>query len=304
MFDRILLATTASPACDDAANVAFDLAQKYNSELIVFHVLGIPTRGFSPFITDSRTGEKESYYDENYLALVKEEMGNTYEKQFAEFPDAKIETVVGAPHTEILRAARKMDVDLIVMGSHTRSHEDIGAARYRAVVGSTLQKVAKASRAPVLMISRPCLTCWWYFSNIVVGVDFSKASMSAFQFALKTAREIPCRLHIFHCVDIRNQELSQEEIEARVQEARQKVDEKYLKQLGDFDAFEVDVWEGSPHVEILKYARRKEADLIVMAHHTREIDPEKALLGSTVEQVILRASCPVCSVNRPDKIDV
>ncbi len=42
-----------------------------------------------------------------------------------------------------------------------------------------------------------------------------------------------------------------------------------------------------------------------MAHHTRETDPELALLGSTVEQVVLRSSCPVASVNHPDKaIDV
>jgi len=38
-----------------------------------------------------------------------------------------------------------------------------------------------------------------------------------------------------------------------------------------------------------------------MAHHTREIDPELALLGSTVEQVVLRSACPVASVNHPDK---
>ena len=56
-------------------------------------------------------------------------------------------------------------------------------------------------------------------------------------------------------------------------------------------------------MEILKFAREKSADLIVMAHHTREIDPEKALLGSTVEQVVLRSACPVASVNRPDKVD-
>ena len=39
-----------------------------------------------------------------------------------------------------------------------------------------------------------------------------------------------------------------------------------------------------------------------MAHHTRELDPDKSKLGSTLEQVVLRATCPVASVNRPDKI--
>ncbi|RPJ70574.1 MAG: hypothetical protein EHM15_11605, partial [Desulfobacteraceae bacterium] len=46
----------------------------------------------------------------------------------------------------------------------------------------------------------------------------------------------------------------------------------------------------------------RQADLIVMAHHAREIDPEEAELGSTVEQVVLRAACPVASVNHPDKV--
>ena len=55
-------------------------------------------------------------------------------------------------------------------------------------------------------------------------------------------------------------------------------------------------------MEVLKYSRDKQADLIVMAHHAREIDPEKAVLGSTVEQVVLRSACPVASVTHPDKV--
>ncbi|HKI81939.1 MAG TPA: universal stress protein, partial [Pseudodesulfovibrio sp.] len=38
------------------------------------------------------------------------------------------------------------------------------------------------------------------------------------------------------------------------------------------------------------------------AHHSRELDPELASLGSTLEQVILRAGCPVVSVSKPDKV--
>ncbi len=93
----------------------------------------------------------------------------------------------------------------------------------------------------------------------------------------------------------------QSEIEARIEKARKKIETKYLSQLKGFDNFDVGIREGTPYVEILKFAREKQADLIVMAHHTREIDPELALLGSTVEQVVLRSSCPVTSVNHPDK---
>ncbi len=57
MFKKILFATTASPACDNAAKVAFDLEMKWDAKLCVFHVLGVPSRGFSSFVTDVRTGE-------------------------------------------------------------------------------------------------------------------------------------------------------------------------------------------------------------------------------------------------------
>lgn len=303
MFNKILFATTASPACDNAAKVAFDLEMKWDAKLFVFHVLGVPTRGYSPFVTDVRTGETEQI-DPDYVEWVKEEMKNTYADLLKDSENSTLEAVIGVPHREILRKARAEDLDLIVMGAHTRE-EDIGAARYRSVVGSTMQKVAKSARCPVVIISRPCTTCWKLFSNIVVGIDFSKPAASSFLWAARLAREVNARLHIFHAVDIGTSQSEiikgQAEIEARIEDAREKIGARYLSKLKEFDNFEVGVREGMPYVEILKFAREKQADLIVMAHHTREIDPELALLGSTVEQVVLRSSCPVASVNHPDK---
>lgn len=297
MFKKILFATTASPTCDNAAKVAFDLELKWDAKLIVFHVIGVPTRGFSPFITDSRTGDTEEI-DADYFDWVKEEMKNTY-NGLLEDSEASLEVAVGHPHREILRMARKEDVDLIVMGAHTRE-EDVGASRYRSVVGSTMQKVAKAARCPVVIISRPCTTCWKLFSNIVFGTDFSKAADSAFTWASSLAKQVGAKLHIFHAVDIENGS-TQEEIEKKIEAARETIQQRYISRLKDFDNYGIEIWEGTPYVEILKFTREVQGDLIVMAHHTREVDPELALLGSTVEQVVLRASCPVASVNHPDK---
>jgi len=304
MFEKILFATTASGSCDDAAHVAFDLAKKYNSKMTLFHVLGFPTRGFSPFVEDVRTGNLEPY-GPDYVEWVKEEMKNTYVKQLAEVKDVELETMAGVPHTEILRKARKKDVDLIVMGAHTRQDE-VGAMRYRKIVGSTMQNVAKSARCPVLIISRPCTTCFWYFSNVVVATDFSKASDSAFKFAYKIAQEIGCKIHLFHAMDLSSgyagQELDQAEIEEKLKKAKKKMEDTYVPQMNDFDNYDIEAWEGIPYVEILKFARERNADLIIMAHHTKDVDPEQALLGSTVEQVVLRSTCPVASVNRPDKV--
>lgn len=304
MFKKILFATTASPACDDAARVAFDMAKRYDAKLTVFHVLGIPSRGFSQSVKDVRTGEEVSY-DSDYLDWVKEEMKNTYSKQLETHKECALEAIAGIPHTEILRIARKQNIDLIIMGSSTRAEDEDNYA-YRSIAGSTLQSVSKSARCPVLIIGRPVASFWGGFSNIVFGTDFSKASDAAFLFAHKLAKTLGCTLHLFHAFDISSVHsgkiMEQDEIEDKIMEARNRIKEKYVSKLKDFNDYEVEIWEGIPYVEIVKYARENYADLIVMAHHTRTPTPEKAKLGSTLEQVVLRATCPVASVNRPDKV--
>ena len=304
MFKKILFATTASPTCDNAAKVAFDLQLKWDAKLNVFHVLGIPSRGYSPFVTDVRTGELLEP-DADYIEWVKEEMKNTYDTLLEDSDNVVIEAAVGVPYREILRKARKEDIDLIIMGSHTRQ-EDVGAARYRSIVGSTMQKVAKSARCPVVIISRPCTTCWKLFSNIVFGTDFSKASDYAYQWAYNLAKEVGAKLHLFHACDLNTSiagvVLDQSEIENQIAKAKEKIEKRYISKMNGYDNYEMEVREGIPYVEILKFAREKTGDLIVMAHHTKEVDPEEAVLGSTVEQVALRSACPVASVNHPDKV--
>ena len=306
-YNKIFFATTASPTCDNAAKVAFDMAAKYGAELVVFHVLGVPTRGFSTKVQDVKTGEMEDLYDENYTALVKEEIRTYYEDLIETADTVRIEVTVGVPHTEILRHARKEAADLIIIGSHN-TDQDVASTRYRGVAGTTMRKVAKRARCPVAIISRPCTTCWKLFSNIVFATDFSRAADSAFLYAYKSAKAIGARLYLMHSYDLSASYAgggapTQGQIEAKVKEAEKLMQEKYISKMADYDNYEVAIWEGTPYVEILKYARDKQADLIVMAHHAREYDdPEDAEMGSTVEQVVLRSPCPVASVNHPDMI--
>lgn len=304
MFKKILFATTASPACHAAAKIAFELAEKYESELILLHVYGVPSHGSSFSITDYRTGEKDDV-GPDYVEWVKDEMKMTYESLIEKHGEPKFHILPGIPSTEILRYARNNDVDCIIMGAHTREDES-GAKRFRGIVGTTMQMVAQRARCPVLIISRPCETCFWYFNKIIFGTDFSKASLSAFKFAYKMAEHIGCKLYLFHALNIDKSDagvaLDQRQIEADIKAAKEKMESEYVSQMDDFDNYEIAIWEGTPYVELLKFAREKSADLVVMAHHTLNISPDEALLGTTVEQVVLRSACPVASVNRPDKL--
>ena len=304
MFKEILFATTASPACDDAARVAFDLAKRYDANLTALHIIGIPSRGYSPTVVDIRSGEEISC-DEDYLEWVKDEMKNTYARQIEQFQKCSIEAVAGVPYREILRSARKKGIDLIIMGASSKIDEEkTGYRRY--IAGSTLQAVAKAARCPVLIIGRPAASFWGGISSIVFSTDFSKASDAAFKFAYNTAKTLGCTLYIFHVLDISSihsgKIVSQDEIEDRIREARQKIRKKYVARIKEFDDYEIEIWEGIPYVEIVKFARENYCDLIVMAHHTKEADLAKLQFGSTLEQVVLRASCPVVSVTHEDKL--
>ena len=312
MFNKILLATTASPNCNNAANVAFGMRLKWDAQLIVLHVFGVHRRNYTPFNRDSRIDRKKGS-DKEYAALVIQKMKNIYAEALEHAENVTFEAKVGRPSKEILRKALEENADLIIMGAHTRE-EGVGPLRFRSVIGNTMQRVAISARCPVIIIGRPCTTAgklfsnfrsgWKLFPNIVFGTDFSKASDSAFLFAYKFAKEVGAKLYLFHALNIYHagQVREQTEIEEMIKDAKEKIEKRYISQLDGFDNYEVEVWEGIPYIEILKLARQKHCDLIVLAHHTKIIKSSLAPFGSTIEQVVLRAKQPVASVTRPDTV--
>jgi len=299
MFKKILFATSATEACDHAARVAFNMAQSYDAQICIFHVLGVPTRGFSQVVLDVKTKEKV-VLDDEYIAWVEEEIKVHYTKQLETVPNAEIKVAIGLPHREVLRTAREWAPDLIVMGGSTGDDED--SVYKKSMVGSTLQRVAKVAPCPLLVVNRPAASFWGGMSNVVFGTDFSKASDAAFRFALQLVRALDCELHIFHALDIGSMHLgrsmTQDEIESKIRESLRRIRGRYLPEMKDIPEFDFEVWEGIPYVEIVKYAREKHGDLIVMAHHTQKASQEDTRLGSNIEQVIVRAGCPVISINR------
>ena len=57
------------------------------------------------------------------------------------------------------------------------------------------------------------------------------------------------------------------------------------------------VLSGEPFVEIIRYARQENADLIVMATHGRT-GIEHMLLGSVAEKVVRKSPCPVLTIKK------
>jgi len=299
MFKKILFATSATAPSDHAARVAFNIARSYQSHLNIFHVMGVPSRGYSQMVVDVKTKERVDV-DEDYTAWVTEDIKTYYDKYLDESLDYTIDVAVGLPAREILRQAKTLKPDLILLGGSTGDEEE--SVYKKSSVGSTLQKVAKAAHCPVLVVNRPAASFWGGLSNIVFGTDFSKTSDKAFDFAIKVAKALDCELSVFHALDITSlhtgKMLSQDEIEQQIRESLRKIRARYEARLKELKNYSMDVWEGIPFIEIVKYARDKQADLLIMAHHSRKISSEDIRLGGNVEQVIVRAGCPVISINK------
>jgi YesN/AraC family two-component response regulator len=140
------------------------------------------------------------------------------------------------------------------------------------------------------------------FSDIVLATDFSEPAHHAFDFAFRMTQYYQANLHIFHVIPVAHDEdaliLDQADIKESIKDATEKMKNKYGPKLEGVAKHSFESWEGMPYVEVLKFARWRNADLIIMAHHSKEIDPEKALLGSNVVRVALSATCPTISINR------
>ncbi|MGM0423701.1 MAG: universal stress protein [Thermodesulfobacteriota bacterium] len=287
MFKDIVLAATQSEASEAAADMAFAFARKHEAKLVITHVCGLPSHGW---------GSIEHMIPSGEVQRIKKQIQEYYQDRVADLPNCRFEVLPGVPYSEILRLARKVNADLIVMGSHTKDFAEKRRNKTWGLTGSTLERVSQKARCPVMIVSRPVPKECLNFKNIVAATDFSYQAECAIHYSAQMARQYQANLHIFHVMEegMTERIASQEEIE----QVKKRMHEEYQERLKGVQSLSYETWEGTPSMEILKFSRQKEADLIIMAHHSKEVDPEKAYLGSTVAQVALNASCPTMSVNR------
>ncbi len=153
------------------------------------------------------------------------------------------------------------------------------------------------------------------YRNVLFCTDFSEDADIAFLHALDLAKKHDARLHIFHvphssyayCRHVVDEHVSKgslggeafynEEISKRAEEA---LKEEYAKKIGDFKNYEWVIRNGSPDIEIIRYAKKNHIDVIVMgALGKSEID--RIEHGSTVANVSKYAHCHVIAIRNPAK---
>lgn len=204
----------------------------------------------------------------------------------------------GEPWREILHEAAGLPADLVVMGTHGRSGFE------HLLLGSVTEKVVRRATCPVLTVCRvgeP--TVGLPFLRVLCATDLQPGSEHTLAVAEAIAESSGAKLTIVHCIESFPEPglhpyLVVPELHALRaqldQDARERlaalVPEEKRKQLGT----DVRVVVGSARREVLRLAEELRASLVVLGTHAGTIG--HLLFGSTCEQVVRAAPCPVLTV--------
>ncbi len=284
MFKEIVLAITPSEICHHAAAKAFEFARRFEARLTVVHVTGMQ-QGWGQMEWLECSGETGRIRD-NILEYYKEWLEKT--------PNSEVVVPAGIPHNEIIRIARKVNADLIVMGPHTKEYME-KRSKIWGMAGSTLERVSQRATCPVMIVTREARE-EQRFQTILAATDFSKPSECAVLYGGQLTRHYKADFIVFNVVP--GEGLTQTELMRLIDNTRQRMAHDFEPMVRGIKNVQFEAWEGNPAMEILKIARQRDVDLILMAHHSKEKDPEKAFLGSVVAQVALNSVCPTMSINR------
>jgi nucleotide-binding universal stress UspA family protein len=214
---------------------------------------------------------------------------------------------IGDPVTKILERAASLHADLIVMGTH-------GASGFEhLVLGSVAEKILRKASCAVLTVPpRAHTTSVLPFRRIVCAVDFSAWSTEALGLAGALARQPNVSLDVVHVIEWPWDEPPQPDLRqlplvqaCALIELRRDLEDSATNRLQmliaaavpDDCVAEAHVRHGKAHVEILRVAVERHADLIVLGVHGRQAI-DMALFGSTTNQVVRRARCPVLTLRR------
>lgn len=214
--------------------------------------------------------------------------------------DVEVLVQDGRPSTRILEAAAALPADVIVIGTH-------GAGGFEhLVLGSVTEKVLRQARCPVLTVPPHArATSRLPFRRLLCPVDFSESSIAALECALSLAQEGDAEVTLLHVLEgpvdgdpLRTRSVSVPQyIQERERDVRATLESLVPESTRNGCRPTPRIAHGKPSREILGVATEDRADLVVMGVHGRNA-LDLMLFGSTTNQVVRRATCPVLTVRR------
>lgn len=294
-FKQVLCPVDLSEASVRSLAHAAAVARWYDAQLTVLHVIptfeSLQVRGELGMPVGPVTSmAREQALDEVRQAL----------DLMVKAPDAIVVVETGDASTAIVDQAVSKRADLIVMGTHGRR------GFKRLILGSVTETVLREAPCPVLTVPQAAHGAdaeAVIFKRILCPIDFSPSALQALGFALDLARQADGIVTLLHIVEWLAEEDTVAVPQFNTAEYRQQLAGDAEARLRGLVAEESRTWSeidivthfGRAHREILRVAEAKPADLIVMGAQGRG-GIGLAVFGSTTQQVVRGAACPVLTV--------
>lgn len=201
----------------------------------------------------------------------------------------------------ILDYVTEVKADLVVMGTHGRT----GAARL--LRGSVAESVTRHAACPVMTVRSDARSVIEGAVNrILVPVDFSEPSALTIRYAQELGRIYHAGLDLVHVTE----EIPYPYFQVpathdgpveKLDRAREALAKLAADTLGQSVNYTTSVRVGRVATEILAHARESDSGLLVIGTHGLS-GLERLLVGSTAEEVIREAACPVFVVKSRGKL--
>ncbi len=279
-INKVLFATDFSPVSDNALHCATSFARRYGSSLIVAHVITKELPG--------ALGDTWPVVEDTLRADAERKMARLEQADEIRTLSHNTAIIRGNAGDEIVQTAVDQNVDLIVMGTH--GYE--GAKKL--FLGSTAEKVIRHAACPVLTVGpyvrliKPELT-----KHVFYATDFSSGSMRAFTYALSVAEEDRAELTLLHVIE--SSPISESELFDWKFQGREQLNRMVPREADLAYTPEIEVETGTAHLEILRMAEARDADLIVMGSHAGGA-LSTHVPWTTLHHVLQHAHCPVLTV--------
>jgi nucleotide-binding universal stress UspA family protein len=210
----------------------------------------------------------------------------------------------GDPAATIVEMAAEEDVDLVVLGTHGRSGFE------RLAMGSVAEKVLRRAACPVLtvppragdVVPVPATL----FRHVLCAVDLSASSLRALDYAMSIAQEAGGELTVVHALELLPEDVGlesswatrrsvAEHIASTRDERQAQLEAAIPAAVRDYCQVNLVMTSGKPYRDVLREAESRQSDLIVLGVHGRN-PLDLLFFGSTTQQVVRRARCPVLTV--------
>jgi nucleotide-binding universal stress UspA family protein len=302
---RILCPLDFSQASESAFRHATALAAWYGATITALHVTTrtrAPAGRLAPAYTVTFSGStvaNTGQTDSRHWRVLRELGQTTRRAREAGIP-VRILVVHGEPASEILRRAREIGADLLVVGADERP------ALERGIPASATTRLSRRAPCPVWSVataSEPRAS-QMELRTILCAVDFSEPSLRALDYSFSLARERRSRVLLLHVLGGRGgagpqgRSLRQHDAAPTMRHSRARLRALVPAGADQWCRPEVRIASGRPQREIPRVARVEGADLIVMgARHRRVFEADSC--GWPLHAVAREAGCPVLAVPAP-----